>query len=104
DHFSALCPTIVLDDANEALQIGARGQRFFAESLAHWYAGGPPPDPGDPDEDQVARITDAKEQLFTRMHEMKIPISPNAGSTFNVEHAYGTWRDAIAYVERLEAA
>ena len=32
DHFSALCPTIVLDDGDEALQIGARGQRFFAEA------------------------------------------------------------------------
>ena len=36
DHFSALCPTIVLDDGEEAMQIGARGQRFFSESINHW--------------------------------------------------------------------
>src|SRR4051794_31597337 len=30
DHFAALLPTIVLDDGDEALRIGARGQRFFA--------------------------------------------------------------------------
>ena len=32
NFLSALCPTIVLDDAEEAFQIGARGQKFFAES------------------------------------------------------------------------
>jgi alkanesulfonate monooxygenase SsuD/methylene tetrahydromethanopterin reductase-like flavin-dependent oxidoreductase (luciferase family) len=41
DHFAALCPTIVDDDADEAFRIGARGQRFFAESILHWYGGGP---------------------------------------------------------------
>ena len=46
DHFSALCPTIVLDDRDEALRVGARGQRFFAEAIAHWYGGGPPPERG----------------------------------------------------------
>jgi alkanesulfonate monooxygenase SsuD/methylene tetrahydromethanopterin reductase-like flavin-dependent oxidoreductase (luciferase family) len=35
DHFAALCPTIVLDDRERALQIGARGQRFFAQAIAH---------------------------------------------------------------------
>src|SRR5262249_60617232 len=44
NHFSALCPTIVLDDREAALQIGARGQRFFAEAISHWYGGGPPAD------------------------------------------------------------
>jgi len=31
NHFSALCPAIVLDDRDKAFKIGARGQRFFAE-------------------------------------------------------------------------
>ena len=104
DHFSALCPTTVLDDGDEALQIGARGQRFFAQSLAHWYAGGPEPDAGDDDADQVAEIAKAREQVITQLHEAKIPVRPNSTATFNVEHAYGTWKDAVAYVERLADA
>jgi alkanesulfonate monooxygenase SsuD/methylene tetrahydromethanopterin reductase-like flavin-dependent oxidoreductase (luciferase family) len=104
DHFAALCPTIVLDDGDAALQVGARGQRFFAQSLAHWYAGGPPPDVGDDGGDQVAAIAHAREEVETRLHEAKIPVRPNSTATFNVEHAYGTWQDAIAYVERLEEA
>jgi alkanesulfonate monooxygenase SsuD/methylene tetrahydromethanopterin reductase-like flavin-dependent oxidoreductase (luciferase family) len=104
DHFAALCPTTVLDDGDEALQIGARGQRFFAQSLAHWYAGGPEPDAGDGDADQVAEIAKARDQVITQLHEAKIPVRPNSTATFNVEHAYGTWKDAIAYAERLADA
>jgi alkanesulfonate monooxygenase SsuD/methylene tetrahydromethanopterin reductase-like flavin-dependent oxidoreductase (luciferase family) len=105
DHFSALCPTIVLDDAQEAFQVGARGQRFFAEAIAHWYGGGPPPDPGDPDADQRAEIDHSRDEMVARLHEAKIPVRPNSTFTFNlVEHAYGDWRDAIQYAERLEDA
>jgi alkanesulfonate monooxygenase SsuD/methylene tetrahydromethanopterin reductase-like flavin-dependent oxidoreductase (luciferase family) len=105
DHFSALCPTIVLDDAPAAVQIGARGQRFFAEGIAHWYGGGPPPSVGDADQDQVAEIEASRERMVAHLHEAKIPAGPNSTATFNlVEHAYGSWRDAIAYVERLEDA
>jgi hypothetical protein len=49
-------------------------------------------------------IGQAREEVITRLHEAKIPVRPNSTATFNVEHAYGTWEDAIAYVERLEAA
>ena len=105
DHFSALCPTIVLDDADTALQVGARGQRFFAEAIAHWYGGGPPPKAGSDDDDQVAEIADARERMIAHLHEAKIPVRPNSTDTFNlVEHAYGGWRDAIAFAERLEEA
>jgi alkanesulfonate monooxygenase SsuD/methylene tetrahydromethanopterin reductase-like flavin-dependent oxidoreductase (luciferase family) len=104
DHLAALCPTIVLDDGAAALQVGARGQRFFAQSLAHWYGGGPEPDPGEAGDDQVAEIRKAEEQMVAQLHEAKIPMRPNSTATFNVEHAYGTWQDAIAYVERLEDA
>lgn len=105
NHFSALCPTIVLDDADAALQVGARGQRFFAEAIAHWYGGGPPPRAGAEDDDQVAEIGSARERMVAHLHEAEIPVRPNSTATFNlVEHAYGSWRDAIAYVERLEAA
>src|SRR5205807_4573583 len=56
NHFSALCPTIVMDDAQEALNVGARGQRFFAEAIAHWYGGGPPPKVDTESDDNVAEI------------------------------------------------
>src|SRR3984885_10944633 len=39
-HLAALCPTIILDDRDKARRIGLRGQRFFAESITHWYGGG----------------------------------------------------------------
>jgi hypothetical protein len=105
DHFAALCPTTVLDDATAALQIGARGQRFFAEAIAHWYGGGPPPSAGDESTDQLEEIERSKERMIAHLHEAKIPVGPNTGATFNVvEHAYGSWRDAIAYAERLEDA
>jgi len=104
DHLSALCPTIVLDDAEAALQIGARGQRFFAEAISHWYGGGPPPSGVVEDTDHVAEVEQAKERLIAHLHEAKIPLGPNTTATFNVEHAYGTPADAIAYVERLEEA
>ena len=105
DHFAALCPTIVLDDAAQALQVGARGQRFFAEAIAHWYGSGPEPSAGAEDDDQLAAIERAKEVMVAKLHEMEIPVRPNSTSTFNlVEHAYGDWRDAIAYAERLRDA
>jgi len=105
DHFAALCPTVVLDDAAQALQVGARGQRFFAEAIAHWYGSGPEPSVGSDDDDHVAAIERAKDVMVAKLHEMEIPVRPNSTSTFNlVEHAYGDWRDAIAYAERLRDA
>jgi alkanesulfonate monooxygenase SsuD/methylene tetrahydromethanopterin reductase-like flavin-dependent oxidoreductase (luciferase family) len=104
DHFAALCPTIVLDDAQHAWQVGARGQRFFAEAISHWYGGGPPPDPGDDDADHLARLHESRDQMVAMLDEAKIPVTPANTATFNPEHAYGGWRDAIAYAERLEEA
>jgi alkanesulfonate monooxygenase SsuD/methylene tetrahydromethanopterin reductase-like flavin-dependent oxidoreductase (luciferase family) len=105
DHFAALCPTIVLDDAAEALQVGARGQRFFAEAIAHWYGSGPEPSVGSDDADQLEAIERSKDRMVAKLHEMEIPVRPNSTATFNlVEHAYGDWRDAIAYAERLRDA
>jgi alkanesulfonate monooxygenase SsuD/methylene tetrahydromethanopterin reductase-like flavin-dependent oxidoreductase (luciferase family) len=104
DHFSALCPTIVLDDGDEALRIGARGQRFFAEAIAHWYGGGPAPAQDTEDEDNVAAISREREQIVAKLHEANIPVNPNTTATFNIDHAYGTAERAIAYVEQLEEA
>ncbi len=102
DHFSALCPTIVLDDGEEALRIGARGQRFFAESIRHWYAGGPPPAQDTEDDDNVEAIREEAQVLVAKLHEANIPVNPNS-PFFGVNHAYGTESKVIEYVEQLEA-
>ncbi len=101
NHFSALCPTIVLDDQREAVRIGARAQRFFAEAISHWYGGGPPPRAGEDDADPLAEMEASKERYVAHLHEAKIPVGPNTTATFNVDQAYGTTDDAIAWVERL---
>lgn len=45
-----------------------------------------------------------EEALVAYLHEAKIPVTPAATDMYNVDHAYGTPQDAIAYLERLEAA
>ena len=104
DHFSALCPAIVLDDREEAYRIGARGQRFFAEAIMHWNLGTAPPNPGSPNEDTMRLIEEGKDRVNAKISEMNIPLNPNSTSTFNIEHAYGDKDDAIRYVTELENA
>ncbi|UGT41730.1 LLM class flavin-dependent oxidoreductase [Nocardia yamanashiensis] len=105
DHFAALCPTIVLDDREQAIQIGARGQRFFAQAIKHYYGAGPIPDEAiDPTADAVAQMREAEAEHVAYLHEAKIPVKTGATAIFNTEHAYGTADDAIAYVEQLQAA
>jgi alkanesulfonate monooxygenase SsuD/methylene tetrahydromethanopterin reductase-like flavin-dependent oxidoreductase (luciferase family) len=104
DHFSALCPTIVLDDADEALRVGARGQRFFAESIGHWYGNAPPPAQDTEDDDNVAAIKADADAMVAKLHEANIPVRPSTLGTYNVNHAYGTVDHAIEYVQRLEDA
>ncbi|MCF2530665.1 LLM class flavin-dependent oxidoreductase [Yinghuangia soli] len=104
NHLVALCPTIVAEDGAKARQIGARGQRFFAQSIAHWFSGGKS---GIPDEavvegrDEVAVMNEAAEQQVAMLHEAKIPVTVNATATYNLNHAYGTAEDAIGYVQKL---
>ena len=102
DWFSALCPTVILDDRDKAYKYGARAQRFFAEAIMHWNLGTPPPNPGTDDEDTAQLIEQAKSNVVAKISEMQIPLSPNATSTFNIDHAYGNAEDAIRYVEELE--
>ncbi len=101
DHFTALLPTIVLDDGEEAYRVGARGQRFFAEAIAHWYGGGPPPNEDTELDDNVAAVRRSAELVVARLHEANIPVSPAATATFNIDHAYGTADYAAGFVERL---
>ncbi|MFI8964606.1 LLM class flavin-dependent oxidoreductase [Streptomyces sp. NPDC053493] len=101
DHFSALCPTIVLDDAARALRLGTRGQRFFAESIAHWYGNAPAPTGYAEDEDHTAALARERDELVARLHEANIPARPVDTGTYNTDHAYGDADTAVAYVERL---
>lgn len=103
-HFSALCPTIVLDDRERAFRIGARGQRFFAEAIMHWNMGTPPPNPGSDDDDEFEEVEKSKQRIVAKISEMQIPITPNTTSTLNIEHAYGTASDAIRYITELQEA
>ena len=105
DRFVALCPTTVLDDRERAIKTGIRGQRFFAQSIAHWYGSGPVPD-GVVREgvDEAAAMKEAEEQMVAYLHEAQIPVRPNSTANYNADHAYGTPKDAISYVEQLEAA
>ena len=102
DHFSALLPTIVLDDADEALRIGARGQRFFAESLAHWYGGEPPPNEDTELDDNLLEIERSKQRVAAKLHEANVPFNPTAQGTFSVNHAFGDADNAIRFVEHLQ--
>jgi len=106
EHLAALCPAIILDDRDQARRIGVRGQRFFAESIRYWYAGGPKPVAEDIDADaQLAEIKHSEEQLVAYLGQEKIPITSTHTENYQVdEDAYGTVDQAIRYVERLEAA
>ena len=106
EHLAALCPSIVLDDRERARRIGLRGQRFFAEAIAHWYQGGPKPAIDELSVDQQHELMAAKrEQVVAYLSEERVPIgSEHTGVFEEVPDAYGTAADCIAYVERLFAA
>lgn len=105
DHFAALCPTIVLDDKDEAFRIGTRGQRFFAEAIHHWYGTGRPPELAIEAGDNVAAMRRDAELVVAKLHEMNVPVTPAATGLYAPpEHAYGDWRTAIDYGERLVEA
>ncbi|MCU1395958.1 MAG: hypothetical protein JWM34_4386 [Ilumatobacteraceae bacterium] len=102
DHFAALCPTIVLDDRDEAFRIGTRGQRFFGEAIHHWYGTGNPPNLEIDAGDDLAAMQGNAERMVARLHEMNVPLTTSATSLYTPpDHAYGDWRNAIEYAERL---
>jgi len=105
-HLAALCPAIVLDDREKARRIGVRGQRFFAESIQYWYAGGDKPSVDDLDADsQVAELKGAQERLVAFLGQEKIPVTELHLSNYQFDDdAYGTVDQAIRYVKRLQAA
>jgi alkanesulfonate monooxygenase SsuD/methylene tetrahydromethanopterin reductase-like flavin-dependent oxidoreductase (luciferase family) len=111
DHLSALCPAIVLDDAEKAREIGFRGQRFFSESLNQWARGTPAPDPasyGSTSRDALAKARESLELKFgselvkiadptqRRDTEQLVGISITRD-----DQAYGDVDGCIDYVQRL---
>jgi len=107
EHLAALCAATVLDDREKARQIGTRGQRFFAESIAYWYQGCPKPTVDDnlTAEDHAKSLEAGKQATIAFMSEEAIPIGDEHLSNYNVaQDAYGTPDDCIRYVQRLKDA
>ena len=104
EHLAALCAATVLDDREKARKIGLRGQRFFAESIAHWYQGGPKPtvDENLTPEQQLAILEQEKQATVAYLSEERIPIGDEHTSNYTVaQDAYGNPEDCIRYVQRL---
>jgi alkanesulfonate monooxygenase SsuD/methylene tetrahydromethanopterin reductase-like flavin-dependent oxidoreductase (luciferase family) len=101
-HLAALCPAIVLDDNDMARRIGVRGQRYFMESLAYWYSGGEKPD-HTKWQDDLTQSTTGETIIRSRWasEEITVDFSDSSMALMNPNHAYGTVRDCIAYVQRL---
>jgi alkanesulfonate monooxygenase SsuD/methylene tetrahydromethanopterin reductase-like flavin-dependent oxidoreductase (luciferase family) len=106
NHLAALCATVVLEDREKARRVGIRGQRFFAESIRYWYAGGDKPVVDDLDaEVQIAAMEQSKDQIVAYLGQEKIPVTDASTSNYHIEEdAYGSVEQAIRYVERLFAS
>ncbi|WP_415977188.1 LLM class flavin-dependent oxidoreductase [Rhodococcus sp. 077-4] len=106
DYFVALCPTIVLPDEQEAKEIGARGQRFFGESIGYWHLGGENPPSGNTvGEDNISYMRNAAADRAAAYDRGELPQYSErslAAANFNIDHAYGTVQTAIDYVKDLE--
>ena len=116
-HFAEVAPAIArrgdkifaIRPGEEARQLGARGQRFFGESVKHWSSGTAEPREDTEHEDNYAFMQRAKQDMLDRYDRGDVPeafVNQRSlfAAAFNVDHAYGDWRDAIAHIERLEAA
>jgi alkanesulfonate monooxygenase SsuD/methylene tetrahydromethanopterin reductase-like flavin-dependent oxidoreductase (luciferase family) len=104
EHLAALCPAIVLEDGDQARQIGLRGQRFFMESIGHWGSNGatPLPQPDTWGDELLGTSGDGKPIVASIGREVvTLDLSSPSMELLNPNHAYGTVQDCIGYVERL---
>jgi alkanesulfonate monooxygenase SsuD/methylene tetrahydromethanopterin reductase-like flavin-dependent oxidoreductase (luciferase family) len=100
EHFAALCPTVVLDDRDQAREFGVRGQRFFMESIGHWASAGKTPLP-DPASWGPSGAGD-DQPITASIGREVVTMNPKAMTDLgNTNHAYGNVADCIAYVEQL---
>ncbi len=111
-EFVALCPTVLDEDHDRGLKLGARAQRFFAEAIQHWSAPGlPAPAHNTDKEDNVAymkvRGLEVEAQMREQASRGEIPERDSryfSGRIWSIEHPFGDPPKAIAYVRDLEAA
>jgi alkanesulfonate monooxygenase SsuD/methylene tetrahydromethanopterin reductase-like flavin-dependent oxidoreductase (luciferase family) len=104
DEFVALCPTFLMDDREEALRVGARALRFFAEAITHWAApNGVAPARGT---DQVDNIAFMRQHLAAANEAVARGDAPPSAASplYGLDHALGDAATAIAYVQRLADA
>ena len=101
DEFVALCPSFLMDDREEAVVVGARALRFFAEAITHWAApNGVAPARGTDKVDNVAFMKEHFAAAYEAMARGDAP--PTAASMlYNLDHALGDADTAIEYVQRL---
>ncbi|KNE78920.1 MULTISPECIES: LLM class flavin-dependent oxidoreductase [Streptomyces] len=103
DLFAVVCPTVVLDDAEEARTIGLRGQQFFVESSRHWYGGGRPPEQ-DPAVDGQAALDRTRREVLKELDAHQVPFRPEYVAAYNTDHPYGTAGMAVERVRELAGA
>jgi alkanesulfonate monooxygenase SsuD/methylene tetrahydromethanopterin reductase-like flavin-dependent oxidoreductase (luciferase family) len=104
DEFVALCPTVLMDDREQAFTTGARALRFFAEAITHWAApNGVAPARGTAKVDNVAFM---KEHLAAAQAAVARGEAPATAASllYNLDHAFGDAGTAVAYVQRLAEA
>ena len=104
DDFVALCPSVLMEDREEALRVGARALRFFAEAISHWAApNGVAPAHGTDKVDNIAFMTEQYAAAQAAIAKGEAPPTA-ASSLYNLDHAIGDPDTAIDYVQRLDEA
>jgi alkanesulfonate monooxygenase SsuD/methylene tetrahydromethanopterin reductase-like flavin-dependent oxidoreductase (luciferase family) len=104
DDLVALCPSFLMEDRDEALHVGARALRFFAEAISYWAApNGVAPAHGT---DQVDNVAFMKEHFAAAQSAIgRGEAPPTAASLmYNLDHAIGDPATAVSYVHRLADA
>jgi hypothetical protein len=126
DYLAGMAPTCILPDGGLAREIGLRGQRFFNDSIQHWYTGGPPPRADTDEEDNEAWLHQRRESVVAYLTEhghqvpgldlirqasgvsvevsKEVKIGSEATGGFNPDQCYGTVRDGIEYVSAMKDA
>ena len=110
DEFVALCPTVLSEDHDEGLRLGARAQRFFAEAIQHWSAPGlPAPAHNTDKEDNVAYMKMRGAEIEAQMRDAAArgegPERDSryfSGRIWSIEHPFGDPPKAIDYVRQLQ--
>jgi hypothetical protein len=92
-----------MEDREEALRIGARALRFFAEAITHWAApNGVAPARNTADVDNISFMEEHHQAALDAVARGEAPPTA-ASSMYNLDHALGDAGIAIDYVKRLEA-